>query len=61
METYIVRVYRNNPCELYGVAGLIEKVETEQRQIFQNMAGLQSLLKAFIEAENVAPAEKVFG
>lgn len=58
METYIVRVYRNNPCEKPGVAGLIEKVETEQKTAFQDMNGLQSILKAFIEVENVDADEK---
>ena len=61
METYIVRVYRNNPCEIYSVAGLIEKVETEQHQVFKDMAGLQSLLKYFIEAGHGDPAESMFG
>ena len=58
METYIVRIYRNDPSEVTSVAGLIEKVETEQKIAFQDMAGLQSVLTGFIEDAHVDTASK---
>ena len=49
MRNYIVRVYRRHPeCERL-VAGIVEDIESGQKEIFQSFCELQSLLIHSIE------------
>jgi hypothetical protein len=52
MQSYIVRVYRRSPDNNNVVAGIIEKVGTEQKNAFQDLTGLQESLEHFIKSDN---------
>ena len=52
MQSYIVRVYRRSPDNKDDVAGIVEKVGTQQKQAFQDIAGLQESLGHFITSDN---------
>jgi hypothetical protein len=43
MKNYIVRVYRARPADL-SVSGVIEDIESGQRQFFNSLIDLQSML-----------------
>ena len=44
MQNYIVRVYRANPGDLDSVSGLIEDIESGQKESFHSFSELQTLL-----------------
>ena len=52
MESYIVRVYRNSLDDEQQVAGLVEKVGTSEKKMFQDLSSLQSVLGDIIRTEN---------
>jgi hypothetical protein len=45
MDTYIVRVYRNNRKSGDEVSGLVEDVGADKMQAFQTMSGLLETLR----------------
>jgi hypothetical protein len=44
MQNYIVRVYRASPDDLDSVSGLVEDIESGQKESFHNFSELQTLL-----------------
>ena len=44
MQTYIVRVYRARPEDEGSVSGVIEDIESGQKQNFNSLTNLQSML-----------------
>ena len=44
MQTYIVRVYRARPEDEGSVSGVIEDVESGQKEFFKSLIDLQSKL-----------------
>ena len=44
MQTYIVRVYRARPDNDGSVCGMIEDIESGQKQFFNSLINLQSML-----------------
>lgn len=44
MENYIVRVYRRDMRNTYGVVGLVENVENEEKIVFHSLEELCSIL-----------------
>jgi hypothetical protein len=44
MQTYIVRVYRTRPEDEGSVSGMIEDIESGQKQFFNSLIKLQSML-----------------
>jgi hypothetical protein len=44
MQTYIVRVYRVRPEDEESVSGMIEDIESGQKQVFNSLIKLQSML-----------------
>jgi hypothetical protein len=44
MQTYIVRVYRARPEDEGSVSGIIEDIESGQKQSFNSLIDLQSKL-----------------
>lgn len=50
MDTYIVRIYRNNGSKSGDkVAGLVEEVGSYQKRSFQTMSGLVDTLRHLLE------------
>ena len=49
MRTYVVRVYRRHPESERPVSGIVEDIESGQKEIFQSFGELQSLLIHSIE------------
>ena len=49
MQTYIVRVYRARPEDEGSVSGVIEDIESGQKQFFKSLIDLQSKLAHSIE------------
>ena len=49
MHTYIVRVYRARPEDEGSVSGIIEDIESGQKQFFKSLIDLQSKLAHSIE------------
>jgi len=61
MQSYVVRVYRKNPDNLW-VSGTIEDIESGQKEFFHSFDDLQSTLaqsieKGQLELPNLAPEE----
>ncbi len=50
MQSYVVRVYRNNKENPYGLVGLIEEVGVEGKRAFTNLDELWNILKTPPEA-----------
>ncbi len=44
MQTYIVRVYRARPEDMGSVSGVIEDIESGQKESFQSINELQTKL-----------------
>ena len=49
MQTYIVRVYRARPEDEGSVSGIIEDIESGQKEFFKSLIDLQSKLAHSIE------------
>jgi len=49
MHTYIVRVYRARPEDEGSVSGIIEDIESGQKEFFKSLIDLQSRLAHSIE------------
>ena len=43
MQTYVVRVYRARPEDKETIAGVIEDIESGQKQYFNSLINLQSI------------------
>jgi hypothetical protein len=52
MQSYIVRVYRRDPDNMNGVAGIVEKVGTTQKNAFRDLTDLQESLEHFIKSDD---------
>jgi hypothetical protein len=52
VQSYIVRVYRRNPKNMDDVAGIVEKVGTEQKYSFLDLSALQESLEHFIKSDD---------
>ena len=52
MQSYIVRVYHRNPKNMDHVAGIVEKVGTEQKYSFLDLSALQESLEQFIKSDD---------
>jgi hypothetical protein len=59
MQTYIVRVYRSRPEDEGSVSGLIEDIESGQKECFNSIASLQSMLAHSIGKGRLELPEKV--
>lgn len=46
VDNYIVRIYRRNEDDPREVTGIVECVETEERQAFHNLDELWNVLKS---------------
>jgi hypothetical protein len=44
MQTYIVRVQRARPGTIGPVSGIVEDIESGQKEVFQNFDELQTML-----------------
>jgi hypothetical protein len=44
-ESYLVRIYRRDPRDPEGVAGLVEIIEQERTETFKNAGELMRLLR----------------
>jgi hypothetical protein len=44
MENYILRIYRRDECQPGSVIGLVEVVETGEKQSFKTLTELMSIL-----------------
>jgi hypothetical protein len=53
VQSYIVRVYRRDPDNKDKVAGIIEKVGTQNQKSFLNISGLEESLKHFIKSDDI--------
>jgi hypothetical protein len=48
MQTYVVRVYRSRPEDEASLSGVIEGIESGQKQFFNSLIDLQSKLACSI-------------
>jgi hypothetical protein len=48
MQSYIVRVYRAHPEDMDSVSGIIEDIESGQKESFHSINELQTMLAHFI-------------
>ena len=59
MHTYIVRVYRARPEGEGSVSGIIEDIESGQKQSFNSLVDLQSKLAHSIGKGQLEPSDLV--
>ena len=57
MENYIVRVYRREEGDPEAVVGVLENVETRQRQVFHSLPGLCGMLACHPPCAAPAPPD----
>jgi hypothetical protein len=44
MQTYIVRIYRARPGEKEPISGVIEDIDSGQKEFFNDLIALQTML-----------------
>jgi flagellar basal body rod protein FlgF len=55
MQTYILRIYRGNRENSFQVGGVIENVENQDYQIFQNLEGLFRIVSEWAQERKNKP------
>lgn len=53
MQTYIVRVYRAHPEDMGSVSGVIEDIESGEKESFHSINELQTMLAHSIEKDQL--------
>ena len=59
MQNYVLRVYRTHPTDAGAVSGIIENIDSGQKEAFHSVSELQSMLAHSISKGQLGFADLV--